>query len=49
MIARYQKRGMAIYDSVEQGAIRLQLGRFELPWSMRQERRFWRDPPPLNP
>ncbi|CAI8973571.1 competence protein ComEC [Pseudomonas sp. IT-P258] len=49
VIARYQKRGVAIYDSVEQGAIRLQLGRFESPWSMRQERRFWRDPPPLNP
>ncbi|WP_223464259.1 MULTISPECIES: DNA internalization-related competence protein ComEC/Rec2 [unclassified Pseudomonas] len=49
VIARYQKRGMAIYDSVEHGAIRLQLGRFEPPWSMRQERRFWRDPPPLNP
>ncbi|MNQ36740.1 ComEC family competence protein [compost metagenome] len=49
VIARYQKRGMAIYDSVEQGAIRLQLGRFEPPWSLRQERRFWRDPPPLNP
>ncbi len=48
VIARYQKRGMAIYDSVEHGAIRLQLGRFEPPWSMRQERRFWRDPPPLN-
>ncbi|MBI3905895.1 MAG: DNA internalization-related competence protein ComEC/Rec2 [Pseudomonas fluorescens] len=49
VIARYQKRGMAIYDSVEHGAIRLQLGRFEPPWSMRQERRFWRDPPLLNP
>jgi competence protein ComEC len=48
VIARYQKRGMAIYDSVEQGAIRLQLGRFEPPWSMRQERRFWRDPPPSD-
>ncbi|WP_322616166.1 DNA internalization-related competence protein ComEC/Rec2 [Pseudomonas sp. BIC9C] len=48
VIARYQKRGMAIYDSAEHGAIRLQLGRFEPPWSMRQERRFWRDPPPLN-
>jgi competence protein ComEC len=48
VIARYQKRGMAIYDSAEQGAIRLQLGRFEPPWTMRQERRFWRDPPPLN-
>jgi competence protein ComEC len=48
VITRYQKRGMAIYDSAEHGAIRLQLGRFEPPWSMRQERRFWRDPPPLN-
>ncbi|KPU52881.1 DNA internalization-related competence protein ComEC/Rec2 [Pseudomonas fluorescens] len=48
VIARYQKRGMAIYDSAGHGAIRLQLGRFEPPWSMRQERRFWRDPPPLN-
>ncbi|WP_413704188.1 DNA internalization-related competence protein ComEC/Rec2 [Pseudomonas sp. Pseusp16] len=48
VIARYQKRGMAIYDSAEHGAIRLQLGRFEPPWSMRQERRFWRDPPPSN-
>ncbi|MGF6089353.1 DNA internalization-related competence protein ComEC/Rec2 [Pseudomonas sp. 18173] len=48
VIARYQKRGMAIYDSAEQGAIRLQLGRFEPPWSMRQERRFWRDPPPSS-
>ncbi len=46
VIARYQKRGVAIYDSAEQGAIRLQLGRFEPPWSMRQEQRFWRDPPP---
>lgn len=48
VIARYQKRGMAIYDSAEHGAIRLQLGRFEPPWTMRQERRFWRDPPPLD-
>lgn len=48
VIARYQKRGMAIYDSAGHGAIRLQLGRFEPLWSMRQERRFWRDPPPSN-
>ncbi|VVN45938.1 ComE operon protein 3 [Pseudomonas fluorescens] len=45
VVARYRKRGMAIYDSVEQGAIRLHLGRFQLPWTMRQERRFWRAPP----
>jgi competence protein ComEC len=48
VVARYRKRGMAIYDSAEQGAIHLQLGRFEIPRSMRLERRFWRDPPPLN-
>jgi competence protein ComEC len=42
VIARYQKRGMAIYDSAEQGAIRLQLGRFKPPSTMRLERRFWR-------
>ncbi|HWT69513.1 MAG TPA: DNA internalization-related competence protein ComEC/Rec2 [Pseudomonas sp.] len=46
VVARYRKRGMAIYDSAEQGAIHLQLGRFESPRSMRLERRFWRDPPP---
>jgi competence protein ComEC len=39
---------MAIYDSAEQGAIRLQLGRFKPPWTMLQERRFWRDPPALR-
>ncbi|CAI8757126.1 competence protein ComEC [Pseudomonas sp. IT-P253] len=42
VIARYQKRGMAIYDSAEQGAIRLQLGHFTPPSTMRLERRFWR-------
>jgi competence protein ComEC len=46
VVARYRKRAMAIYDSAEQGAIHLQLGRFEPPRSMRLERRFWRDPPP---
>ncbi|MCY1459387.1 DNA internalization-related competence protein ComEC/Rec2 [compost metagenome] len=46
VIERYRHRAMAIYDSAEQGAVHLQLGRFEAPRSMRQERRFWRDPPP---
>lgn len=45
VMARYQKRGMLIYDSAEQGAIGVQLGRFEPPWTMRQERRFWREYP----
>lgn len=47
VLARYQKYGMAIYDSADQGAVHLQLGRFEAPRSMRLERHFWRDPPPL--
>lgn len=42
VMARYKKRGMMIHDSAEQGAIRLQLGRFNPPSAMRQERRFWR-------
>jgi competence protein ComEC len=45
VVARYRKRGIKIYDSAHQGAIHLQLGRFEFPRSMRLERRFWRDPP----
>jgi competence protein ComEC len=48
VVARYQKRRMAIYDSAEHGAIHLQLGRFQPPWTMRLDRRFWRDPPPVN-
>jgi competence protein ComEC len=44
VVARYRKRDMLIHDSAEQGAIHLQLGRFQLPRSMRQERRFWRPP-----
>lgn len=45
VLARYRKQGLRIYDSAEQGAIHLQLGRFKAPWTMRQQRRFWRDPP----
>ncbi|WP_166220986.1 DNA internalization-related competence protein ComEC/Rec2 [Pseudomonas atagonensis] len=45
VLARYRKQGLRIYDSAEQGAIHLQLGRFKPPWTMRQQRRFWRDPP----
>jgi competence protein ComEC len=45
VIERYRQRGMAIHDSAEQGAIRLQLGQFKPAWAMRQERRFWRPAP----
>ncbi|VVP75903.1 ComE operon protein 3 [Pseudomonas fluorescens] len=48
VLARYRKHGMAIHDSAQQGAIHLQLGRFQSAWSMRQERRFWRDSPPSD-
>jgi competence protein ComEC len=48
VLARYRKHGMAIYDSADQGAIHLQLGHYEMPRTMRLERRFWRDPPPMN-
>ncbi len=47
VMARYRKSGLNIYDSADQGAVHLQLGRFKPPVTMRQERRFWRDPPPL--
>nr|WP_314530370.1 DNA internalization-related competence protein ComEC/Rec2 [uncultured Pseudomonas sp.] len=47
VIARYRKLGMGIYDSAEQGAVHLQLGTFQKPATMRQQRRFWRDPAPL--
>jgi competence protein ComEC len=38
---------MGIYDSAQQGAVHLQLGTFSAPATMRQQRRFWRDPAPL--
>lgn len=45
VMARYRKRGLRIYDSAEHGAVRLLLGNFEPPRTMRQQRRFWRDAP----
>ncbi|MCG6575539.1 DNA internalization-related competence protein ComEC/Rec2 [Pseudomonas sp. AF32] len=49
VMARYQRLGMAIYDSAEQGAIRLQLGAFEPPVTQAGQRRYWRNPPPARP
>ncbi|MDO7897979.1 DNA internalization-related competence protein ComEC/Rec2 [Pseudomonas citrulli] len=46
VMARYRRAGMAIYDSAEQGAIRLQLGAFAPPRTQAGQRRYWRDPPP---
>ncbi|WP_347927562.1 DNA internalization-related competence protein ComEC/Rec2 [Pseudomonas helvetica] len=45
VLARYRKLGMQVYDSAEQGALRLRLGAFEAPESLRQQPRFWRAPP----
>jgi len=42
VMARYKALDMAIYDSAEQGALRLLLGRFDEPRSLQAERRFWR-------
>lgn len=42
VIARYKALDMAIFDSAEQGALRLVLGRFDEPESLHAARRFWR-------
>lgn len=49
VMARYRRSGLAIYDSAEQGAIRLQLGAFELPRTEAGHRRYWRDRPTVGP
>ncbi|MGY2397637.1 DNA internalization-related competence protein ComEC/Rec2 [Pseudomonas sp. SDO5271_S396] len=46
VLARYRALGTRVYDSAEQGAIRLQLGAFAAPVVARDQRRFWREPPP---
>jgi competence protein ComEC len=46
VMERYQAMGSRIYDSAEQGAVRLQLGAFEPPVVARSQRRFWREPLP---
>jgi competence protein ComEC len=46
VMERYQALGSRIYDSAEQGAVRLQLGAFEPPVVARSQRRFWREPLP---
>lgn len=48
VLERYQAVGSLIYDSAEQGALRLQLGTFQPPQAVRSQRRFWREPPPQN-
>lgn len=43
VMARYQRLGSQVYDSAEQGAVRLQLGAFTPPLVARSQRRFWRE------
>lgn len=47
VVARYRQLGMVIHDSAEQGALKLRLGTFGQPESLRQQRRFWRDWPAM--
>lgn len=48
VLQRYRELGIRAYDSVEQGALRLQLGAFEGPRGLRDQRRFWHEIPPQN-
>lgn len=43
VMARYQALGSRVYDSAEQGAVRVQMGSFKAPVVARNQRRFWRE------
>ncbi|UUN86572.1 DNA internalization-related competence protein ComEC/Rec2 [Pseudomonas extremorientalis] len=43
VLERYQRLGSQVYDSAEQGAVRVQLGAFAPPVVARSQRRFWRE------
>lgn len=43
VMERYKALGSRVYDSAEQGAVRLQLGAFTPPVVARSQRRFWRE------
>ncbi|WAT26337.1 DNA internalization-related competence protein ComEC/Rec2 [Pseudomonas sp. GXZC] len=43
VMERYRRLGSQVYDSAEQGAVRLQLGAFTPPIVARSQRRFWRE------
>ncbi|MEB0106206.1 DNA internalization-related competence protein ComEC/Rec2 [Pseudomonas sp. MH9.3] len=44
VLERYRAVGSRVYDSAEEGAVRLQLGAFEPATVARAQRRFWREP-----
>ncbi|MFN3354456.1 MAG: DNA internalization-related competence protein ComEC/Rec2 [Pseudomonas sp.] len=43
VMQRYEALGSRVYDTAEQGAVRLQLGTFAPPDVARSQRRFWRE------
>lgn len=47
VVARYRDLGVPLYDSAEQGALRVQLGTFGSVYSVRGQRRFWREAPTM--
>ncbi len=46
VMERYRALGSQVYDSAEQGAVRVQLGAFAPPVVARGQLRFWREPVP---
>jgi hypothetical protein len=43
LLRRIEASGAQLYDTAEQGALQIRLGRFESPRGLRAERRFWRE------
>ncbi len=43
VVRRIEASGAQLYDTAEQGALQIRLGRFESPRGLRAERRFWRE------
>ena len=43
IVARYRELPATIYDTVETGALRIELGAFATPQAWREQRRFWRE------
>lgn len=43
VIARLESAGAQIYDTADQGALKIHLGRFDSAHGLRAERRFWRE------
>ncbi|WP_459206234.1 DNA internalization-related competence protein ComEC/Rec2 [Pseudomonas sp. MLB6B] len=48
VLARYQRHRMRVHDTALHGALMLRLGSHGEVRRLRAERRFWRDPPPVE-